>query len=107
MALSRIEARTDVLEEARVQARFAMQAADEGTRETRTISLFLHPPMLEELGLAAAVGVGLGGLTERVEQLRGNLEITSNEAGTCLRVRFPAGQPPGCAYKAGVKASSA
>lgn len=185
MALSRLEARTDLPEDVRMQARLAMQAADEGTRETRTISLLLHPPMLEELGLAAAaewfvkgfsersgisvhlklprdalqlspevalalfraiqvglgnihrhshsnsadvsftlesgticleiwdygagiakerlrllqtlpagVGVGLGGLKERVEQLAGDLEISSDEAGTCLRVRLPAGQTP-------------
>jgi signal transduction histidine kinase len=182
MALSRVEARTDVPEDVRLQARLAMQVADEGTRETRTISLLLHPPMLEELGLAAAVGwfvkgfsersgisvhlnlpraalklspevamalfraiqvglgnihrhahsnsadvsfalesgtvsleiwdygagipkeqlkllqtlpaaagVGLGGLKERVEQLAGCLEITSDETGTCLRVRLPTG----------------
>lgn len=201
IALSRVEARTDVPEDVRMHARLAMQAADEGTRETRTISLLLHPPMLEELGLAAAVdwfvkgfsersgisvhlnvprdalklppeialalfraiqvglgnihrhahsnsadvsftlesdivsleiwdygagipkerlkllqtlpaavGVGLGGLKERVEELGGNLEITSDEAGTCLRVRLPAGQPPAGSeptYKAGANRLSA
>ena len=37
----------------------------------------------------AAVGVGLGGLKERVAQLGGELEIESDSSGTILRVRLP------------------
>jgi len=40
--------------------------------------------------LPAAAGVGLGGLKERVNQLQGHLEVSSDDHGTRLRVRLPA-----------------
>ena len=44
----------------------------------------------------AAAGVGLGGLSERVRQLHGDLEIASDAHGTRLRVRLPSAglRPP-------------
>jgi len=41
--------------------------------------------------LPEAVGVGLGGLKERLRELHGTLEITSNSGGTLLRVRLLVG----------------
>jgi signal transduction histidine kinase len=35
------------------------------------------------------VGVGIAGMSERIEQLDGRLEITSNERGTIVRARLP------------------
>jgi signal transduction histidine kinase len=35
------------------------------------------------------VGVGIAGMSERIEQLGGRLEITSSDAGTTVRVRLP------------------
>ena len=34
------------------------------------------------------VGVGIAGISERIEQLGGNLEITSSDRGTTVRVRL-------------------
>jgi len=34
-------------------------------------------------------GVGIAGMSERVEQLRGRLEVTSSDHGTTVRVRLP------------------
>lgn len=36
-----------------------------------------------------AVGVGIAGMSERIEQLGGTLEITSDERGTTVRTRLP------------------
>src|SRR5262249_19916308 len=74
------------------------KSADVGlTRGTAEVCLEIcdlgagMPPERLELvqRLPAAAGVGLGGLKERVRQLRGDLEITSNCHGTRLRVRLP------------------
>jgi signal transduction histidine kinase len=35
------------------------------------------------------VGVGIAGMSERMEQLGGSLEITSGEQGTTVRARLP------------------
>ncbi len=35
------------------------------------------------------VGVGIAGMSERIEQLGGSLEITSDEHGTTVRTRLP------------------
>jgi len=35
------------------------------------------------------VGVGIAGMSERIEQLGGNLEITSSDHGTTVRARLP------------------
>jgi two-component system NarL family sensor kinase len=35
------------------------------------------------------VGVGIAGMSERIEQLGGNLEISSNDHGTTVRARLP------------------
>jgi PAS domain S-box-containing protein len=40
----------------------------------------------------AGVGVGIAGISERIEQLGGLLEITSSECGTTLRVQLPLAQ---------------
>ena len=34
-------------------------------------------------------GVGIAGMSERIEQLGGRLEITSGDRGTTVRVRLP------------------
>jgi signal transduction histidine kinase len=38
---------------------------------------------------AGAVGVGIAGMSERIEQFGGRLEITSSDHGTSVRVRLP------------------
>ena len=35
------------------------------------------------------VGVGIAGMSERIEQLGGRLAITSSDRGTTVRVRLP------------------
>jgi two-component system, NarL family, sensor kinase len=44
------------------------------------------------LGGAGVAGVGVAGMSERVEQLGGRLEITSGDHGTTVRVRLPLGK---------------
>jgi signal transduction histidine kinase len=41
------------------------------------------------LSRGGAAGVGIAGMSERIEQLGGRLEITSSERGTTVRVRLP------------------
>jgi signal transduction histidine kinase len=36
-----------------------------------------------------ALGVGIAGMSERIEQLGGRLEITSSDQGTTVRVELP------------------
>ncbi|MBV9574781.1 MAG: PAS domain S-box protein [Acidobacteriales bacterium] len=43
----------------------------------------------------ASTGVGLRGMSERLRQLGGVLEMSSSEAGTQLRARIPTKVPPG------------
>jgi signal transduction histidine kinase len=40
-------------------------------------------------GRGGVVGVGIAGMSERIEQLGGRLEITSDDRGTTVRVRLP------------------
>jgi PAS domain S-box-containing protein len=47
------------------------------------------------LGGAGVAGVGVAGMSERVEQLGGRLEITSGDHGTTVRVRLPLGKDGG------------
>jgi two-component system, NarL family, sensor kinase len=35
------------------------------------------------------IGVGIAGMSERMEQLGGSLEITSGDHGTTVRARLP------------------
>jgi signal transduction histidine kinase len=35
------------------------------------------------------VGVGIAGMSERIEQLGGRLELTSGDHGTTVRARLP------------------
>ena len=37
----------------------------------------------------SVVGVGIAGMSERIEQAGGGLEIESNDRGTTVRVRLP------------------
>jgi signal transduction histidine kinase len=41
------------------------------------------------------VGVGIAGMSERIEQLRGRLEVTSSDHGTTVRVRLPLAKDAG------------
>jgi signal transduction histidine kinase len=40
-------------------------------------------------GGGGGVGVGIAGMSERIEQLGGRLEITSSDRGTTVRVGLP------------------
>ena len=40
-------------------------------------------------------GVGIAGMSERIEQLRGRLEVTSSDHGTTVRVRLPLAKDAG------------
>jgi signal transduction histidine kinase len=81
---------------------------DEMNKEVRTISYLLHPPLLDEAGLASALsgagiatekldemasagtpGVGIRGMRERLRQLGGTLQIDSNGGGTVVDARLP------------------
>jgi two-component system NarL family sensor kinase len=41
------------------------------------------------------VGVGIAGMSERIEQLGGRLEVTSRDHGTTVRVRLPLAKDAG------------
>jgi signal transduction histidine kinase len=43
----------------------------------------------------SVVGVGIAGMSERIEQLGGRLEIASSDLGTTVRVRLPLGKEAG------------
>ena len=45
--------------------------------------------------LGGTVGVGIAGMSERMEQLGGSLEITSGDTGTIVRVRVPVAKDAG------------
>jgi len=45
--------------------------------------------------LGGTVGVGIAGMSERMEQLDGSLEITSGDTGTIVRVRVPLAKDAG------------
>ncbi|HUJ31979.1 MAG TPA: CHASE3 domain-containing protein [Candidatus Acidoferrum sp.] len=50
----------------------------------------MPPEILDKFrGARASLGVGLAGMRERVHQLGGDLEITSDGAGTVVNVRIP------------------
>jgi signal transduction histidine kinase len=50
------------------------------------------PGLLEQAGRdwTGALGVGVRGMTERMRQLKGKLEIIPNEGGTLVRATIPA-----------------
>jgi len=76
---------------------------DQVTRELRTISHLLHPPLLEEVGLPSApptrkamaltsfaqLGVGVRGMRERVGQLGGVLVVQSDPGSTVVTATLP------------------
>ena len=64
----------------------ALEIADEGVGIPQQ---FLERPGEE----ACAFGVGLRGMSERVRQLGGRLEVVSNDKGTILRAIVPTGEP--------------
>jgi two-component system NarL family sensor kinase len=47
------------------------------------------------MGGGGVVGVGIAGMSERIEQLGGRLEITSSDHGTTVRARLPLAQDGG------------
>jgi signal transduction histidine kinase len=44
---------------------------------------------LEDITTGGGGGVGIAGMSERIEQLGGHLEVTSSDHGTTVRVRLP------------------
>jgi two-component system, NarL family, sensor kinase len=50
---------------------------------------------LEHITSGEGVGVGIGGMRERIEQLGGRLEITSSAQGTTVRARLPLAKDAG------------
>lgn len=77
MAASRIEVSQDLRDDVREQAQLATQATEEAIREVRTISYLLHPPMLDELGFAAAAEWFVKGFSER-SGIAVNLDLPSD-----------------------------
>jgi signal transduction histidine kinase len=59
-----------------------VEVADEGKG--------IPPEMREAMVLAGVPGVGIRGMRERIRQLGGSLEITSNGTGTLVVARLPA-----------------
>jgi two-component system, NarL family, sensor kinase len=55
----------------------------------------IAPEKRYELEATGSIGVGLRGMRERIRQLGGDLEISSNPAGTVVRVRVPIPRPAG------------
>jgi signal transduction histidine kinase len=49
----------------------------------------IPPEKIEEMASAGAPGVGIRGMRERLRQLGGTLDVSSNGAGTVVRVRLP------------------
>jgi signal transduction histidine kinase len=49
----------------------------------------IPPEKIEEMASAGAPGVGIRGMRERLRQLGGTLDVSSNGAGTLVRVRLP------------------
>jgi signal transduction histidine kinase len=74
MALSGIEATADLPQSVRDKTKLASEAADESSREIRTLSYLLHPPLLEEAGFAAAATWFARGFSER-SGIAVNLEL--------------------------------
>jgi signal transduction histidine kinase len=64
--------------------------------EVRDNGKGISPEMREQMESGGTVGVGIRGMRERVRQLGGNLEITSDGIGTGTRivVRLPATEAP-------------
>jgi signal transduction histidine kinase len=52
----------------------------------------ISPDKLNEMAVAGAPGVGIRGMRERIRQLGGSLEISSNGSGTVVIARLPARQ---------------
>jgi two-component system, NarL family, sensor kinase len=52
-------------EKAKTALQYALQLAEQTSREVRTISYLLHPPMLDEEGLAFALDLYLDGFAQR------------------------------------------
>ena len=61
----------------RKELRQCAELVEEGTKEVRTISYLLHPPMLEEIGLQAAMPWYLDGFSERSD-IKTSIEISDD-----------------------------
>jgi signal transduction histidine kinase len=65
------------------------QAGDRVTLQIEDAGKGIAPEKLSEISSAGLAGVGLRGMRERIENLRGTFDITSSEEGTCLRISVP------------------
>ncbi len=68
-----------------------LRRVTEVTLEVQDTGSGMAPGTLDSTGAAATLGVGIRGMSERVRQLRGCLEITSDQNGTTVRAVLPIG----------------
>jgi signal transduction histidine kinase len=66
----------------------------------------IAPEKLREMTAAGAPGVGIRGMRERLRQLGGDLEISSDSSGTAVVARLPATQLPPAALPDSGRAST-
>jgi signal transduction histidine kinase len=69
--------------------------ATEVTLEVQDTGSGMAPGTLDFTGDAGTLGVGIRGMSERMRQLRGRLEITSDRNGTTVRALLPIHEAPG------------
>lgn len=65
MSLGVIEANADLPAAVRKTLSGAIDSVQEASKEVRLVAYLLHPPMLDEMGLASAIGFYLDGFSER------------------------------------------
>jgi len=65
------------------------QSGDRVTLEIEDAGKGIAPGKLYEITSAGVSGVGLRGMRERIENFRGQFDVTSGQKGTCIRVVIP------------------